>query len=192
MVGLTAREGPEQIPYQGWMDVFLSNLTCLVKYYKGLGTNTAQEGKEYFSNLQSHRLSFVYDGNEDDKAINLAFSKDADERKKWIQEHADRWEMEMCRDHDDEDKIDDDGYDQVAQLAGYISEHTAYHHGENSLHSTISEYKRKWQAGIRETERRKNVRRVCKRNRGKRGGNKKVKDEGRQELRRRVLLTAHG
>ena len=25
----------------------------------------------------------------------------------------------------------------VAQLSGYISEHTAYHHGEQSLHSTI-------------------------------------------------------
>jgi DNA topoisomerase-2 len=25
----------------------------------------------------------------------------------------------------------------VAQLAGYCSEHTAYHHGEVSLHSTI-------------------------------------------------------
>jgi DNA topoisomerase II len=26
---------------------------------------------------------------------------------------------------------------QVAQLAGYVSEHSAYHHGEQSLQSTI-------------------------------------------------------
>ena len=25
----------------------------------------------------------------------------------------------------------------VAQLAGYVAEHTAYHHGEESLHGTI-------------------------------------------------------
>ena len=33
---------------------------CLpwLQYYKGLGTSTAQEAKEYFSDLQTHRIGF--------------------------------------------------------------------------------------------------------------------------------------
>ena len=53
------------------------------KYYKGLGTSTSKEGKEYFSNLRDHKIDFLYvpDG-EDDKQIVLAFGKDkADEQR---------------------------------------------------------------------------------------------------------------
>jgi len=31
-----------------------------VKYYKGLGTSSAKEAKEYFSALQKHQLEFEY------------------------------------------------------------------------------------------------------------------------------------
>ena len=56
-----------------------------VKYYKGLGTSTSAEAKEYFSDLHRHRIKFKYDGPEDDKAINLAFSKKMiDARKEWL------------------------------------------------------------------------------------------------------------
>ncbi|XP_042363967.1 DNA topoisomerase 2-alpha isoform X2 [Plectropomus leopardus] len=56
-----------------------------IKYYKGLGTSTSQEAKEYFSDMQRHRIPFKYSGPEDDEAITLAFSKKkVDERKEWL------------------------------------------------------------------------------------------------------------
>ncbi|KAL1264057.1 hypothetical protein QQF64_004412 [Cirrhinus molitorella] len=56
-----------------------------IKYYKGLGTSTSKEGKEYFSDMARHRIPFKYSGPADDEAINLAFSKKmVDERKEWL------------------------------------------------------------------------------------------------------------
>ncbi|GBM04506.1 DNA topoisomerase 2-alpha [Araneus ventricosus] len=56
-----------------------------VKYYKGLGTSTAKEAKEYFSDMKRHRIRFHYAGTEDDNAIQLAFSKKmVDMRKEWL------------------------------------------------------------------------------------------------------------
>jgi len=47
-----------------------------VKYYKGLGTSTNKEAKEYFSNIRKHIIRFEYLSTEDDDAIKLAFSKE--------------------------------------------------------------------------------------------------------------------
>jgi len=56
-----------------------------IKYYKGLGTSTAKEAKEYFSKMDGHTLRYKYEGGEDSKAIDLAFNKKrADDRKEWI------------------------------------------------------------------------------------------------------------
>jgi DNA topoisomerase-2 len=56
-----------------------------IKYYKGLGTSTAKEAKEYFSSIDSHSLEFEYQDREDDEVIELAFSKKlADKRKEWL------------------------------------------------------------------------------------------------------------
>ncbi|XP_077547658.1 DNA topoisomerase 2-alpha-like [Haemaphysalis longicornis] len=56
-----------------------------VKYYKGLGTSTSKEAKEYFSNISRHRVEFTYEGPEDDQAIVMAFSKTCvEERKQWL------------------------------------------------------------------------------------------------------------
>lgn len=50
-----------------------------------MGTSTAKEAKEYFSDMQRHRIKFHYQGAEDDSAIQLAFSKKMiDERKTWL------------------------------------------------------------------------------------------------------------
>ncbi len=58
------------------------------KYYKGLGTSSAAEAKQYFSALDKHRKEFVYEGAADDYAIDLAFSKNkADERRRWLSEY---------------------------------------------------------------------------------------------------------
>ncbi|XP_051014468.1 DNA topoisomerase 2-alpha isoform X1 [Acomys russatus] len=56
-----------------------------VKYYKGLGTSTSKEAKEYFADMKKHRIQFKYSGPEDDAAISLAFSKkQVDDRKEWL------------------------------------------------------------------------------------------------------------
>uniref|UniRef100_A0A4W3J3D7 DNA topoisomerase 2 n=1 Tax=Callorhinchus milii TaxID=7868 RepID=A0A4W3J3D7_CALMI len=56
-----------------------------IKYYKGLGTSTAKEAKEYFADMDKHRIMFRYAGPEDDAAITLAFSKKkVDDRKEWL------------------------------------------------------------------------------------------------------------
>lgn len=40
--------------------------TWKIKYYKGLGTSTDKEAMEYFQQLQRSRISFRYNGREDD------------------------------------------------------------------------------------------------------------------------------
>uniref|UniRef100_A0A674MUM3 DNA topoisomerase 2 n=1 Tax=Takifugu rubripes TaxID=31033 RepID=A0A674MUM3_TAKRU len=56
-----------------------------IKYYKGLGTSTSKEAKEYFAEMEKHRITFRYSGAEDDAAITLAFSKKkTDDRKEWL------------------------------------------------------------------------------------------------------------
>ena len=59
-----------------------------IKYYKGLGTSTAEEGREYFNDLRKHVISVSYD---DKKAAarldlqNIFDEKNAEWRKQWIQ-----------------------------------------------------------------------------------------------------------
>ncbi|KAF7133130.1 hypothetical protein RHSIM_Rhsim09G0080900 [Rhododendron simsii] len=56
-----------------------------IKYYKGLGTSTSKEGKEYFNVLESHRKNFIWEDEKDGEAIELAFSKKKIEaRKNWL------------------------------------------------------------------------------------------------------------
>lgn len=55
------------------------------KYYKGLGTSTAAEAKNYFSNLPRHLHEFQYSGDGDSDMIELAFSKQrVSDRKQWL------------------------------------------------------------------------------------------------------------
>ena len=57
-----------------------------IKYYKGLGTSTTLEAKEYFKEMKT--LDYKNCSEEDDKYLNLAFSKtESDSRKKWILDH---------------------------------------------------------------------------------------------------------
>eukprot|EP01028_Stygiella_incarcerata_P004101 TRINITY_DN185_c0_g1_i1.p1 TRINITY_DN185_c0_g1~~TRINITY_DN185_c0_g1_i1.p1 ORF type:complete len:1625 (-),score=533.53 TRINITY_DN185_c0_g1_i1:176-5050(-) len=146
-----------------------------VKYYKGLGTSTAQEAKEYFSDLEKHIIEFSPCANMDDK-IELAFSKKMIEgRKLWLQSFSDGSYVDhSCKHLSYQDFVDKelilfsradnvrsipcllDGFKpgqrkilyscfkrnltkeiKVVQLAGYVSEHSAYHHGEQSLSMTI-------------------------------------------------------
>ncbi|KAG7364360.1 DNA topoisomerase [Nitzschia inconspicua] len=184
-----------------------------IKYYKGLGTSTASEAKEYFGDLDTHEITFdrlshdikveSRENNEDEldfnpekatsdampdrvnsyggELIDLVFNKrKAEERRTWMTENlakdiyldyavvkqqgsvkysdfinkefilfsrsdcdrsiphvmdgfkpSQRKVLYACIKRKLKDEI------KVAQLAGYIGEHSAYHHGEASLHSTI-------------------------------------------------------
>ncbi|XP_078475411.1 DNA topoisomerase 2-alpha-like isoform X1 [Lampetra planeri] len=71
--------------FEEWKKGSELNKTWRVKYYKGLGTSTAKEAKEYFAEMERHRIPFRYIGTEDDNAITLAFSKKkVDDRKEWL------------------------------------------------------------------------------------------------------------
>jgi len=143
-----------------------------VKYYKGLGTSTRDEAREYFSHVNA--VKFVYD-DKSDEAIDMAFNKQrADDRKAWLQTY-DKSALPTpgptlpYREFVHKDLIHFSNYNlersipnvmdglktsqrkilyaafkrnlvseiRVAQFAGYVSEHTGYHHGEASLNEAI-------------------------------------------------------
>ena len=146
-----------------------------LKYYKGLGTSTDEEAKEWFENL--HEIKYTWDG-ETDESMSMAFSKKrADDRKKWLADYNPQRQLVVGNGgrvdysrfiHDElihfsnADNIRSlasimDGLKpsqrkiifgclkrglkaevRVAQLAGYVSEHAAYHHGEASLTAAIT------------------------------------------------------
>jgi len=149
-----------------------------IKYYKGLGTSTSVEAREYFKDIQ--RLTVGFDVDPDtDKSMRLAFDKKlADDRKVMIQEKTKKGDDTIDYGNVQKISISDfvhrdlvnfsiadlkrsiahvaDGLKpsqrkvlhacfarnltqemKVAQLASYVSEKTAYHHGEVSLAETI-------------------------------------------------------
>lgn len=62
--------------------------TWHIKYYKGLGTSTSKEAKEYFGALDRHNIEFEWGGDSDleNSKIELVFSKKkADDRKHWLE-----------------------------------------------------------------------------------------------------------
>jgi DNA topoisomerase-2 len=86
--------------FKGWAEPLGDDIKkWKIKYYKGLGTSTDKEAKEYFSALRKHRLDFVYEGIEDDQAIDLVFNKrKADDRKIWLRDS----DPEAAVDHNEE------------------------------------------------------------------------------------------
>ena len=57
-----------------------------IKYYKGLGTSTGKEFKEYFEKKKI--VSFEHEGKTCDDAIDMVFNKKrADDRKEWLEEY---------------------------------------------------------------------------------------------------------
>jgi len=159
--------------YNDWITKTKNSKSWKTKYYKGLGTSTAKEAREYFSDIKMN--NYIYNEETND-SMSLAFSKDkSDSRKKWLY----GYDEKIILDHNDVDiSIPDfinkelihfsnsdtfrsigslyDGLKpsqrkilyscfkrklyseiRVAQLAGYVSENAAYHHGEASLQSAI-------------------------------------------------------
>lgn len=55
------------------------------KYYKGLGTSTSKEAKEYFSNIDKNLTDYVWSSDDCHASIQLAFDRaKTDERKEWL------------------------------------------------------------------------------------------------------------
>jgi DNA topoisomerase-2 len=72
-----------QYEYEEWKK---ANMNWRVKYYKGLGTSTRDEAKEYFKSMNT--VKYMYSG-ESDKAIELAFNKSmANQRKEWLKSYS--------------------------------------------------------------------------------------------------------
>jgi len=144
-----------------------------VKYYKGLGTSTSKEAKEYFKDLNI--IKYTPEPEAENK-LDLAFNSDrAGDRKTWLGQY----NKDVISDFSKNDLTFNDFVDKelihfsnadnnrsipnmidglkpslrkvlfcafkrkltteikVAQLSGYTSEHSAYHHGEVSLEGTI-------------------------------------------------------
>lgn len=219
--------------YETWKNQTQNSKGWNIKYYKGLGTSTSKEAKEYFTDIDSKLINYLDDkvllkevflidqesGSENDEnsenenddeniidvktnetgdnivtinthikpkytdpcteVITLAFEKKrADDRKKWLGHFDSKMVLENSQkkvpvgdfinkeliQFSNEDnnrsipsvfdglkpsqrkvlfgtickKLNDKSSEiRVAQLAGYISEKTCYHHGEASLNGTI-------------------------------------------------------
>ncbi len=85
---LKASRGKVVIPfynaseYEKWSEANGGGRGWSVKYYKGLGTSTAAEGREYFQSMNV--INFAWDA-DSDGSIDLAFNKKrADDRKEWL------------------------------------------------------------------------------------------------------------
>jgi DNA topoisomerase-2 len=161
--------------YEKWSETDIAkNGNWRIKYYKGLGTSSDQEAKEYFK--QMNKVTYVYD-EQADEVIDLAFNKKrADDRKLWLQSYNKDRVLDYSKkfinykSFVDDDLIHFSNRDlqrsinhicdglkestrkilyacfkrrlytneiKVAQLSGYVSEVSAYHHGENSLQQAI-------------------------------------------------------
>ena len=70
--------------YKRWREETSEGKGWKIKYYKGLGTSTSAEAKEYFSHLETHEINFSWAGQSSD-AIDMAFAKKrVDDRKNWL------------------------------------------------------------------------------------------------------------
>lgn len=78
-----------QVEYEAWHAerVREGKPTGEAKYFKGLGTSTAQLAKSYFADLRRNTIDFVHTGSECAEALDLAFNKKrADDRKAFLLE----------------------------------------------------------------------------------------------------------
>ena len=144
-----------------------------IKYFKGLGTSTSAEFKEYFANKKI--VNFVHTDQSDDMIDKIFNKKRTDDRKRWLSDYdKDSYLNTSKKDVHYEEFINQElihfsTYDcarsipnmvdglkislrkilfsafkrkltseiKVAQFSGYVSEHSAYHHGEASLNGAI-------------------------------------------------------
>ena len=176
---LKAKKGVQELvfynegEYQAWKDETDAK-GWKVKYYKGLGTSTGKEFREYFE--KKKLVGFEYNGKTSDDAVDMVFNKKrADDRKEWLGGYSRESYLDTnnervsYEDFIHKELIHFSKYDcdrsipnlmdglkislrkilyaafkrgltseiKVAQLSGYVSEHSGYHHGEASLNAAI-------------------------------------------------------
>lgn len=181
---LKARRGTQEVlfyndgEFEAWKKQFPDAVVPAswnTKYYKGLGTSTGKEFKEYFQHKKM--VAFVHTGKESDDHLDMAFNKKrADDRKEWLSNYSREAFLDTSKPEIPYEEFVDRGlihfsiYDnersipnlmdglkislrkilyaafkkgglkteiKVAQFSGYVSEHSAYHHGEASLNAAI-------------------------------------------------------
>lgn len=179
--------------FEQWKNTIDNIKSWDIKYYKGLGTSTSEEAKDYFTNFEDKNIQYMIcdsddlvniENDEEIKAkkelsidkIELAFDKKrSEDRKSWLKTYDKDNIIEQTQKkvyyHEfiDKELIHFSDYDckrsipclcdglkpslrkiiyscfkrnlkkeiKVAQLAGYVSENSAYHHGEQSLYDSI-------------------------------------------------------
>ena len=86
---LKAKKGSNELvfyndgEYEAWKSINEAGKGWKVKYYKGLGTSTGKEFREYFQ--KKKLVGFEHTGKESDDAIDMVFNKKrADDRKDWL------------------------------------------------------------------------------------------------------------
>ena len=162
--------------FEAWKDTLPNRATdgWKIKYFKGLGTSTSAEFKEYFAHKKI--VDFVYSADTTDDMIDKIFNKKrADDRKLWLENYDKHAFLNTsCNQVRYEDFINQEmihfsTYDcarsipnmvdglkislrkilfcafkrrltseiKVAQFSAYVSENSAYHHGEASLNGAI-------------------------------------------------------
>lgn len=160
--------------YLTWKEGAGNGTGWTVKYFKGLGTSTAAEFKEYFAHKKI--VDFAYSGQVSDDTIDKVFNKKRpDDRKTWLENYDKTAYLDTSHPQVkyeqfiDREMIHFSTYDcarsipnmvdglkislrkilfsafkrrltseiKVAQFSGYVSEHSAYHHGEASLNGAI-------------------------------------------------------
>jgi DNA topoisomerase-2 len=161
--------------YLNWKDSFGHNgpTGWNIKYFKGLGTSTSAEFKEYFANKKI--VDFVYTPTSDDTIDKIFNKKRTDDRKDWLEQYDKNSYLDTNQPNVyyeqfiNQEMIHFSTYDcarsipnmvdglkislrkilfsafkrkltseiKVAQFSGYVSEHSAYHHGEASLNGAI-------------------------------------------------------
>lgn len=71
--------------YKNWIEQETNSSKWKIKYYKGLGTSTNEEAKEYFSDFNNHKINFIKGDQTDLEFIKLLFdAKMANQRKEWL------------------------------------------------------------------------------------------------------------
>ena len=160
--------------YENWRGSHTGEGGWTIKYFKGLGTSTAEEARQYFRSLKT--VQYAYQGDDSDRHMDLAFSKRlADDRKLWLATYDKQRVVDPSKsvvpyeDFVNKELIHFSTYDlkrsipslidglkisqrkilystfkkkwsgecRVAQLSAYVSENSAYHHGEESLNNAI-------------------------------------------------------
>ena len=176
---LKARKGKKEIQfyneaeYEEWKKKNNNGKGWKIKYYKGLGTSTSKEFKEYFANKKI--IKFECSEKCDDSIDKVFNKRRADDRKAWLENYDKSVVLDTNQprisyeDFIDKEMIHFSKYDnersipnmmdglktslrkilfaafkrnlvneiKVAQFAGYVSEHSGYHHGEMSLNKGI-------------------------------------------------------